>query len=342
MRLRSSAGEAKQRSETTVAAPPVKTILVAGGGVMGSGIALVCALGGKKVRVLDIDAAALERARRAIEQKWRFMTEMALARGDSDRLVEDIAFFPAEAIEAAAEGVDLCFEALPDSLVLKREVIGRLNTAMAPRAPIATNSGNLLVDEIVASMADPTRVLCAHWINPPHVMPPVEVCPGTHTSADAVEMTMRCLRDVGKRPMLLRRDVPGRIANRLHFAMLNEAIKLIDEDIADADDIDTVARYTFIMRGALFGPLGALDVYGGKESSLKILDYLYEATGNPVYAATAVHRARAEVEKTSGRDASRWRSGELPDRQTCDRQVAALMKFLKANEAVGHGTQDSN
>ena len=73
-----------------MATPPVKTILVAGGGVMGSGIALVCALGGKKVRVLDIDAAALERARQAIEQKWRFTTEMALAGADSGRRLEDI------------------------------------------------------------------------------------------------------------------------------------------------------------------------------------------------------------------------------------------------------------
>lgn len=309
---------------------------------MGSGIALVCALGGKKVRVLDIDAAALERARQAIEQKWRFTREMALAGADSGRRLEDISFFPVEALEAAAEGVDLCFEAIPDSLALKRDIIGRLDGAMAPTAPIATNSGNLLVDDIVASMAEASRVLCAHWINPPHVLPPVEVCPGTRTSAATIETTMRCLRDVGKRPMVLRRDVPGRIANRLHFAMLNEAIKLIDEDVADADDIDAVARYTFIMRGALFGPLGAIDVYGGKESSLKLLDYLYQATGNPVYAPTAVHRARAEAEKTSGRNGSRWRSGELPDRQICDRQVVALMKFLDANEAVGHGAQDSD
>ncbi len=325
-----------------MATPPVATVLVAGGGVMGSGIALVCALGGKNVRVLDVDTAALDRARDAIKQRWRFMTEMAMAAGDGDRQVEDIAFFPVEALETAADGADLCFEALPDNLALKREFISRLNAVLAPPAPIATNSGNLLVDDIVASMAEPTRVLSAHWINPPHVMPPVEVCPGTQTSPAAVEMTMRCLQDVGKRPMLLRRDVPGRIANRLHFAMLNEAIKLIDEDIADADDIDAVARYTFIMRQALFGPLGALDIYGGKQSSLKILDYLYEATGNPVYAPTAVHRARAEAEKTSGREASRWRSGGLPDRQTCDRQVVALMRFLVANEAVGDEIQDND
>jgi 3-hydroxybutyryl-CoA dehydrogenase len=328
--------------EDAVTPSPVKTILVAGGGVMGSGIALVCALGGKRVRVLDVDAAALDRSRQAIEQKWRFMSEMALTAGDSARQIDDIAFFPAEAVETAAEGVGLCFEALPDSLDLKREFIGRLNAVMAPPAPIATNSGNLLVDDIVASVAEPTRVLCAHWVNPPHIMPPVEVCPGTHTSPEAVEMTMGCLRDVGKRPILLRRDVPGRIANRLHFAMLNEAIKLINDDIADADDIDAVARYTFIMRHALFGPLGAHDVYGGKDSSLKILDYLYEATGNPVYAPTAVHRARAEAEKAGARNASRWRRDVLPDRQTCDRQVVALMKFLMANETAGHEAQDNN
>lgn len=313
----------------------VTTVLVVGGGVMGPGIALACALGGKRVRLMDVDAAALDRARRAIDEKWQFMAAMELVAAESRRQVEDIGFFVAADLDTAAPGVDICFEAVPDNLALKRELIARLNATLAPPAPIATNSGNLLVDDIVAEMSDRGRVLSAHWINPPHLMLPVEVSPGTHTDAPAVEATMRCLEEIGKRPVRLRRDIPGRIANRLHFAMLNEAIKLLEEDVASAESIDTVARYTFILRHALFGPLGAHDIYGRKGTSLMTFAYMQEATGNPTYAPTDLHCARAELEKAARQDASRWRSGDLPDRRTCDEQVVALMRFLAKNEGGG-------
>lgn len=314
-----------------MAAQGMTTVLVAGGGTMGSGIALACALGGQRVRVMDVDAVALERARRAIDEKWQFMAAMNLVTAASRQTVADIGYFAATDLGAAAAGADICYEAAPDDLALKRALIARLHATLAPPAPIATNSGNLLVDDIVAEITDRSRVLSAHWINPPHLMPPVEVCPGSHTDAAAVDATMRCLNDVGKRPLRLRRDVPGRIANRLHFVMLNEAIKLVEEGVASAEDIDTVARYSFVLRHALFGPLGAHDIYGRKGTSLQILAYLHEATGNTAYAPTALHRARAELEKAGNQDASRWRSG-LPDRRRCDEQVVALMKFLAQHE----------
>ena len=261
------------------------------------------------------------------------MAALGLVAAENRRQVEDIGYFAAADIDAAALGVDICFEAVPDNLPLKREVIARLNATLAPHAPIATNSGNLLVDDIVAEMTDRGRVLSAHWINPPHLMLPVEVSPGSHTETAAVDATMRCLEEIGKRPVRLRRDIPGRIANRLHFVMLNEAIKLVEEGVASAESIDTVARYTFIVRHALFGPLGAHDIYGRKGSSLKNFAYLQEATGNPTFAPTDLHRVRVELEKTGQQEASRWRDGGLPDRRKCDEQVVALMKFLATNDS---------
>lgn len=316
-------------------AEAVTTVLVVGGGVMGPGIAISCALGGKRVRVMDVDAAAIDRARRSIDERWQFMSDHGLAAADSRRRVDTIDYFATADFDRAVADVDICFEAVPDDLALKREVIGGLNAALKPSAPIASNSGNLLVDDIVAEMTECARILSAHWINPPHLMLPVEVAPGSRTDAAAVDTTVRCLEEVGKRPARLKRDVPGRIANRLHFIMLNEAVKLIEEGVASPESIDTVARYTFILRHALFGPLGAHDIYGRKGSSLNNFAYLAQATGNPTYEPTKLHHRLVEIEKQGQRDASRWRGGGLPERAESNEQVVELMKFLTAMERGG-------
>jgi 3-hydroxybutyryl-CoA dehydrogenase len=302
---------------------------------MGSGIALACVLGGKHVRVLDFDIGALEYSRRAVAEKWRFMADKALVSEESERLLDDIAYFPATELDAAAAGVDLCFEALPDDLQLKRTFIARLLATLESPAPVATNSGNLLVDDIVAQIRERGRVLSAHWINPPHIMPVVEVSPGTDTDPKAVQVTRRCLEELGKRPVLLARDIPGRIANRLHFALLNEAIRLLQDGVASAEDIDMVARYTFVLRHALFGPLGAQDLYGRKAASLHILTYLHEATADPVYAPTPLHREKAALEQAGQKQASHWRQSGLPDKLRGDERIVDLMKFLASQENAG-------
>jgi|SRR5581483_3313330 len=319
-------------------------VLVAGGGAMGSGIALACALGGKRVRVMDRDVRALEASRCSIADKWNFMVHKGLVSRESERFINEIAYFPATDISSVVDDVALCFEALPDELDLKQALTARLVTTLPPPAPVATNSSNLLVDDIVAPIRERGRVLSAHWINPPHIMPLVEVAPGTETDPEAVQITRQFLEDIGKRPLLLARDIPGRIANRLHFALLNEAIRLLQSGVARAEDIDAAARYSFLPRHILFGPLCAQDLYGTKTGSLKILGYLSEVTANPVYAPTQLHRERASLEQDGDIPGSHWCKSGLPDRRVSDERIVDLLKLLisqDGDEASRPGRQSA-
>lgn len=238
------------------------TIGVIGAGLMGRGIAATFLGAGWRVLLYDVNADALADAP---DQVNALLAEMGQGPGSDLELVSGLS--------AAVHGCDLIVEAAPENLPLKQDLFAQLD-ALAPNTLLATNTSVFRIGDVTARTTRPQRVIGTHWWNPAHLIPLVEVVPGPSTSEESVARVMAILESVGKRPVHVRRDIPGFIGNRLQHAMWREAISLVEDGICDAETIDTVVRTGFGLRLAAMGPLENAD-YVGLDLVRAVHDYLF-------------------------------------------------------------------
>jgi 3-hydroxybutyryl-CoA dehydrogenase len=176
-------------------------------------------------------------------------------------------------ITAAVENVDLVFEAVPEQLDLKRDILAAISAAAPPEAVIATNTSSLPVDELAASVVHPGRFLGMHWFNPPEWTPGIEIIRGAATDPDVVTRVLAFLRAIGKHPIVVGSG-PGFIANRLQFALFREALACVEDGLASPEEVDEVVRSCFGFRLPFFGPfqiadMAGLDVYANVFETLE-------------------------------------------------------------------------
>jgi 3-hydroxyacyl-CoA dehydrogenase/kynurenine formamidase len=221
---------------------------VVGAGLMGRGIAVVLAAGGLDVILCDVDPDVLGPA-------------VAEARSAAGAAAGHGQITGVEELHTAVGDADLVVEAVVEILSVKQEVVRQVSAAV-PEAVIATNTSVLPVTAVAEQASDPSRVIGAHWWNPPDLMPIVEVVPGLRTARDVTSRVTALLARLGKTPVPVRRDVPGFIGNRLQHALWREAIALVADGICDADTVDLVARNTIGLRLARMGPLENADYVG--------------------------------------------------------------------------------
>src|SRR5204863_6580416 len=145
-------------------------------------------------------------------------------------------------LEAAVEGADLVVESIPEDLALKRDLFADLDRRCSPRTILATNTSGLPITKIAAGLQHPERVIGTHYLNPPHLMPPVEVIPGEATAPETVERVRAALLGLGKSPLVVRREVPGFLWNRLQFAIIREACWLVENGVASLEEVDLAMR----------------------------------------------------------------------------------------------------
>jgi 3-hydroxybutyryl-CoA dehydrogenase len=232
---------------------------------MGHGIAQLFAGAGATVRLQDVDARALDAALRAIEESQSLLVEegalpaagAAAARARIEATTD---------LEAALDGVGLVTECIPEILDQKRALFGRVERTVAPDALVVSNTSTLPVARLAEGAAHPERMAITHYFNPPQLVPLVEVLPHPAMPAAEVERVMSLMRAIGKRPVLLRKDVPGFVANRLQAALMREAFHLLEMGVAGPRDIDTVMTEGPGVRWPFVGPietadLGGLDVW---------------------------------------------------------------------------------
>ena len=153
-------------------------------------------------------------------------------------------------------------EAIPEDLAAKQALLARLERITAPETILASNSSSFPISQSGSLLQHPERALVTHWFNPPHLTPVVEVVPSPRTSEDVVETTMRLLRDIGKLPIHLRRELPGFLVNRVQVAIQREVWDLVDQGVATPEEIDAAIRGTIGFRFAAIGPLEIHDFAG--------------------------------------------------------------------------------
>jgi 3-hydroxybutyryl-CoA dehydrogenase len=238
---------------------------VVGGGLMGHGIAYLLAAAGHQVGVFE-PAAEL---RASLTPRLLAIVDLL---DDDPTLLRKIAVF--DALAPAMQDVAFVFEAAPEKLPLKQQIFAELESLVAPETVLASNSSAIPSTEIGRHLAHRERVIGTHFWNPPHLVPLVEVIENEETTDDVVRRTMSLLRDAGKTPVHVRRDVPGFVGNRLQHAMKREAIALVAAGVCDAETVDTVVREGFGARTAVLGPMEQSDLVG-TNLTLDIAEVLY-------------------------------------------------------------------
>ena len=228
-------------------------IAVIGAGLMGHGIAQVFGLAGHDITITDAHAPTLASAKDRILANLKDLGDDITAL-ERVRVVLDVA-------EAVADA-DFIVEAVREDLGVKQKLFAEIERAARPDAILASNTSVIPITAIMGGLADRARALGTHWWNPPYLVPLVEVIGTQWTSPAAIDFTLKLHTDIGKTPVHVKKDVPGFVGNRLQHALWREAISLVENDICDAETVDTVIKAAFGRRLAVLGPLENADLVG--------------------------------------------------------------------------------
>jgi 3-hydroxybutyryl-CoA dehydrogenase len=278
-------------------------VAVIGAGTMGHGIAQVCAQAGCHVRLAD----AVPGAAAAALGRIRANLDGAIARGKLTAEDRDAALARLEALDdalACAREADLVVEAVPEQLVLKQELFRRLEPAVAEDAILATNTSSLSVAAIAAATRRPERVLGMHFFNPVHVMKLVEVVTHDRTAAPVRDRAVSFARRLGKEPIVVR-DGPGFASSRLGITLGLEAMRMLEDGVASAEDIDKAMTLGY---GHPMGPLRLTDLVG-LDVRLAIAEHLHATLGGPQYAPPRILRdlvSRGRLGRKTGQGFYTW------------------------------------
>jgi 3-hydroxyacyl-CoA dehydrogenase len=246
-------------------------VAVIGAGVIGASWATLFLANGLDVAAADPAPGAEANLRALIARQWPAAEALGLAPSASQARLS----FAASPEDAVANA-DFVQESGPERLDIKRVLYRKLDEAARPETVIASSSSGLLISDIQAVCAHPERILLGHPFNPPHLIPLVEVVGGRQTAPWAIDVAMDFYRKVGKRPILLKKEVKGHIANRLQAALWREAFSLVREGVASVEDIDAAIAHGPGLRWALLGPFLNLHLSGGAGGLRYALDHLGE------------------------------------------------------------------
>lgn len=231
----------------------IKKVTVIGAGLMGHGIGLEFAAHGLGVRLVDRDQAASDAAKKRIDLGLDLLTEAGMLKADQhDEVRERISF--STDVTAASADADLVLEAVFENLKLKRSLLA-LAASSAPQHTIfASNTSSFMPSQLADATGRPHRFAVAHYFNPPHLMPLVEIVPAPGADPDVSDSLRTLYTDMGKKPVVIKKELPGFIANRLQGALSREAAALVQQGIATPRDVDSVIKYGFGRRLAIAGP----------------------------------------------------------------------------------------
>ena len=299
-----------------------------GTGQMGPGIAATLALGGVPVtivgRTLDSARHGLRMARKAILS----LEENGIIAAERSNWALEHLDESTEQDKAVAAS-DLVIESTPEDMAFKQELFCRMDEIAKPDAVLASNTSGLSITAIAATVRNrPERVLTAHFWNPPHLMPLVEIVRGEKTDP-AVAIRLRdLLRSCGKVPVLVKKDRPGQLGNRLQSALMREAIYIVQEGIADVADVDLAARTGFGLRLPAYGIFEHID-NAGLPLVYSVVDYVSKDLCNES-GAPAILREKIDAGKTGAQNGAGFYDWEVRDvRAMRERRDAFLLDFLK-------------
>jgi 3-hydroxybutyryl-CoA dehydrogenase len=278
-------------------------VSVIGAGTMGHGIAYVAALAGCDVRLTDARPDALPQAMNKIEQ----LLDGAVKRGkvatlDREKILARLRL--EQALDSAVKGAGVVIEAVVEDLDVKRRLFSAVEAAAPRHALLASNTSSLSISEIASGLSAPARLIGMHFFNPVHIMKLVEVVTHGPASRPAAERAVAFARQLGKEPIVVR-DSPGFASSRLGVVLGLEAMRMLEQDVASAEDIDKAMELGY---NHPMGPLKLTDLVG-LDVRLAIAEYLHDTLGKPQYEPPKILRdkvKKGELGKKSGKGFYTW------------------------------------
>lgn len=229
----------------------INKITVLGSGVMGHGIAQVAATVGYNIVLRDIEQSFLDNAMKKIQWSLGKMVEkQKVSQSDADSIYGRIT--PVVDLKEALKGTDLLVEAVPEDMELKKKVYAEVDMYAEDKTLYASNTSTLPIGEMASLTSRPSRFIGLHFFNPPQLMPLVEVIPGHLTSSEIVNLSLDLIRNIGKEPVLCKKDVVGFIVNRIFIPLIHEAAYCLDRDKAEMTQIDSAVKFKMAFPMGIF------------------------------------------------------------------------------------------
>jgi 3-hydroxybutyryl-CoA dehydrogenase len=303
-------------------------VVVIGTGLMGPGIAYTLASAGCRVSLCARSQESLERGLRSF-------------RAAVDTLIEGECITPEEGsttvkrlsgsthLEEAVLRADLVTESITEDLKIKQDLFKRIEQACPPHTILTSNTSGIPATQLARGLSHPQRFAVTHFWNPPHLMPLVEVVKGEQTSQATVDTLVGLLQKGGKKPVVVLKDTPGQLGNRLFHALIREAIWIVQEGIASAEDVDTAVRTGLGRRFPVYGALEHQDVVG-LDMVYAIQDYMCKALCSEREAATLLKEKveSGHVGVKSGKGFYDWTKRDA--RSLVEQRDKFLLELLKS------------
>lgn len=249
----------------------IRKIGIAGAGLMGASMSQIFAKFGYTVIVYDAFAAALEKGKAlvTVNQETQVKNGEETA-AEAEKILTSLSF--TDKMEALSD-CDIIIESIIENLEIKQEFWAKLSRIVRPDCILTTNTSGISINAIAKDIEGKHRFLGMHWMNPAHLIPCIEIIRGDETDDESTDAVIRLAHAVGKKTTVCKRDVPGFILNRLQLAILRESIALVEQGIANVEDVDACMKYGLGFRYAAFGPFEVVD-FGGIDTFHHIASYL--------------------------------------------------------------------
>jgi 3-hydroxybutyryl-CoA dehydrogenase len=270
------------------------SIALIGAGRMGRGLAVVFAYAGHDVALIDLKQREADQFVRLAEEARSEITGTLatlahlgfFAATDAAAIAGRVRLVPEAEAGTVLPGAAFIFEGVPEVLDQKRAALALVSRLAGPRPVIASTTSTILVDDLAGAIEHRERFMNAHWLNPPYLMPLVELSPGSATRPEVVQALRSLLEGIGKVTVLCAAR-PGYIVPRIQALAMNEAARMVEEGVASAEDIDKAVKYGFGLRFAVLGLLEFID-WGGGDILYYASRYLTKALDNERYAAPEI------------------------------------------------------
>jgi 3-hydroxybutyryl-CoA dehydrogenase len=240
----------------------IKKVAVVGAGTMGARIAVVMARAGYRVSLWSRSESTLDKARTIV---------------DSLAASENVAF--TTSLEACLADADLVSENVAEDVALKQRVLNDVEQQVSADCVITTNTSSVSITLLASALSQPQRLIGMHWFNPADTMPMIEIVRGENTADEVCQRVRDICQQLGKETITVNQDIPGFIINRLQYAMLREALYLVDAGIGSVEDVDRAVQRTLAPRWAAMGPMKLMD-FAGLDTVEKVAGILLPALDN--------------------------------------------------------------
>lgn len=310
-----------------------KKIAVLGAGVMGTGIGQTFAMKGCEVMMIYVyDDKLRAKPIETMTKNLKILADNGVI--DEKEIPEITARVRCtESLEEAAEFADIIFECIVENLAVKQDYFAKLDALCPEKTILATNTSAISVTEIAEKSVHKERIIGTHYWNPAYLMPLVEVIKTKYVSEDVVKATYNLLEEAGKCPVIVEKDVPGFLANRMQHALFREAISIVEHGIASAEDVDKAIKYGFGMRLGVRAPMEVIDA-GGTDLTYSIHQYLFPHLENSTEPSALLKQKLDEGKLgfKSGEGFMKWSKEDIEKSQK--NLLEGLIKVARALDRI--------